>query len=277
MLKYLLIGLLLLTGTFSLSGQSIKHKKGVILVDKKPAYHFTKLAGNLFKNEDFSYAMTSLNGDTLIKYHTVHRNLVQLPHEKQARSGVSYYTVDYRSLGKTGKVSLVGPNFGNTFTSAVRSTGFLTASGFDESKLGNLEDKLGLEALERKLIAVDSTNYYRKTNATKTVKLNGPMIKRGAATIKLDGKDIKCSAVKLGTIDVAKTNSFGTTYEVIAMETRVKTGKRVATIYQVKNKGKVHLKTMIDNKGINLKITGIVFTPEEQLKIIKYLVDYGYL
>jgi hypothetical protein len=132
MFKQLALFALLVFIAVPASGQKIKHKKGDILVDKVPTFKFMKTSG---KGEAFSYAMTDLEGDTLLKFSDLEMTHTQLPYENSARVGARYCRVEAPNLDvEPAAINPISLAYGTRFVYNAKKTEFLVPTGLNVEK-----------------------------------------------------------------------------------------------------------------------------------------------
>ncbi len=90
----------------SVTGQEIKFKKNQILIDKEPAYNFTKTQGNpvgpqgAMFNLNGHFFLESLDGEKIISFTDTSFYYVQLPNETEKRVAFRAMLFTAHQLGK---------------------------------------------------------------------------------------------------------------------------------------------------------------------------------
>lgn len=278
MTKYLLLLILIIPCATATFGQKIKFKKGDILVDNEITFKFEKTSG---KGEAFAYAMTSLQGDTLLKFSDLDMEFTQLPYESSARVGTAYCKVEAPALG--GKEAAIYPislAYGTRFTYDAKKTEFLTATGLDENKWEDYLKYSGAENFAEEFASVQAANAVRAENSVKSMEKFGKFSSRGKGDVYRREEKILVAATNIGTFrkptfQEIKDNTYPDLLYIITSED----GKHaIGSIYHKPGSYSYIVRSHIDWKKAEFNsytMPGQLVEPYQHG--LNYLVNFGYL
>lgn len=277
--RIFLLCLTLLLSATTVFGQKIKHKKGEILVDKVPTFKFEKTSE---KKQPFAYVMTTMEGDTMLKFSDRKMEYVQLPYEKSVRVETKYCYVEAPVLG--GKVASIMPitlAYGNFFTYGARKKEFLTPTGLDADKWKEYLDYNDVENYAEKFKKVAVANSVRAENSVKSMELFGEFTPRGNSNVYRRDDKVMVAAVTIGktrkpTPGEQKSDPNKDLLWIITTETD---GKIIARIYGKKNVSTYSILTRLDKKvaEFELLIKAGDTSVEAYQHGLNYLVNFGYM
>jgi hypothetical protein len=279
MFKQLLLALAILLCSTSLFAQKIKIKKGEILVDKVPAFKFEKTSG---KGEAYAYAMTTLEGEPMLVFSNKNMEYKQLPYEKSARVETKYCLLEAPALGgKTAALLPIGPAYGSRFGYDAKKTGFLVATGLDESKWEAYLDYSDTESIAKLAASVEAANAVRAENAAKSAKEYGEFATRGSGDVYRRDENILLAAVTIGkTLKPTFAELIDHPRKDLKFWITTEDGEhKIASIFWKKGSHTYRVRTHIDGKELEFTIHTSVTdaTAESYLKGLNYLVNYGYM
>lgn len=277
--RIFLLCLAFLLSATTVFGQKIKHKKGEILVDKVPTFKFEKTSE---KKQPFAYVMTTMEGDTMMKFSDRRMEYTQLPYEKSVRVETKYCYVEVPALGgKTASIMPITLGYGNFFTYGARKTEFLTPTGLDGEKWDAYLDYYDVENYAKKFEKVAAANAVRAENSVRSIALFGEFKPRGNGDVSRRDDDLFLAAVIIGkirkpTLEELKADPGGNLQFLI---TTTFNDKVIAGIYGKKGSGAYSIRTKQDGKSADFDIFTSVtdVTADPYQHGLNYLVNHGYM
>lgn len=271
-LQTTLLGLFLLV-TFVASAQKLKEKKDIVYLDDAPQYKLEKASGNLLKG--VSYRATSMNGDTLIRYHFKSLSIPGLPHESVGTFW-SFFLVENVETKQTVEMDILAKRnlmeenqkYGVIKENKVTQEGWEALAKAHQDFLSSREE-------------MDSVAVHRKAlNANKDYKAYAQtLVKRSRwdDELTVSGSDIMMGSMigtptKIGAIKVASDNNYGKLYSITRPN-----GKQLATVFFEKAKNRIYTRTDFDGIGKETIVDPSEFNARQLTVEIKKLIMNGYL
>lgn len=273
MIKKILLSLLAILCVAPVFGQKIKHKKGEILIDKVLTFKFERTSG---KGESLAYAMTSLDGDTLLKLANHQLDYVQLPYELSARLGLKYCEAESPVLErKKTPIYHIGLSAGNRFVYAAKKMGILTPLGLEDSKWEEYLTFSGSEDIAEEFTVFEANNKIRVENSQNSIEQFGDFKPRKKGDVSLRDGKVVVSTVTIGKIEKAVDKRK----ENRVFDIKTKDGKYLIAIIYYKPESLTYtVKTMLDMKKTEFKILTSLSARVEPLQDgLNFLVNLGYL
>lgn len=267
--KYCLLALLvcILEGAVA---QKVKEKKDIVYLDDVPQYKIFKTGGSLLKG--FSFAATTLEGDTLIRFGFRAVNVPGLPHENIGYFW-SYFQTHFTKTGKSVELDYTTKNALIDLIQQYRIIGNGQVDPEAEDRLIEAQKAFTISRIEMDSLSLARRLLLKDKNYAAYSKTLVPRGRGDEPVYFSESKIISggTSPVTIGTYQVFANNNYGITYHILK-----KDGSMAASVFFERDKNRVFIRSMFDRKGKEYFIPDS-FGNKELLDAVKYLVWYGYI